>query len=249
MSANHSLHSYLSPEIGARSWLIPARIDTPELLDCGAGTHREVAENLADMWRLNRYFGGFRALTHHLYPRLSEGPVTVVDLGAGSAQMLVAIVRWARARQTTVRVIGVDWSSRNLDVARRHVAAFPEILLLRADALRLPYPLNSADYIISSLFLHHFTPDQVVRLLQTAYVTARRGVIMTDLVRGWLPLIGFKLLQPLFARNFLTRHDGEVSIRRAYTPSELADLALAAGLPRVQVYTHFPWRMTLVADK
>jgi hypothetical protein len=72
---------------------------------------------------------------------------------------------------------------------------------------------------------------------------------MTDLVRGWPPIVGFKLIQPIFARNFLTRHDGELSIRRAYTPAELQALAQTAELLDVKVHSHWPWRMTLVADK
>ena len=72
---------------------------------------------------------------------------------------------------------------------------------------------------------------------------------MSDLTRGWLPQIAFKLGQPIFARNFLTQHDGIASIRRAYTPDELLHLAQAAGLLNVRVYRHLGWRMTLVAEK
>lgn len=74
-------------------------------------------------------------------------------------------------------------------------------------------------------------------------------MIMCDLVRGWLPLLAFRLVQPVFARHFLTRHDGALSIRRAYTPRELLDLAHAAGLPHARVHTHWPWRMTLVVER
>src|SRR5205085_1554384 len=123
------------------------------------------------------------------------------------------------------------------------------ISLLRADASRLPLPNDSVDYVISSLFLHHFTPEEVVALLRGSYQRARQGIIMTDLVRGWLPVAAFKLIQPIFARSYLTRHDGTLSIRRAYTPSELREMANAAGIPHARVTIHWPWRMTLVADK
>ncbi|MGH2522842.1 MAG: hypothetical protein ACRDH2_10105, partial [Anaerolineales bacterium] len=86
-------------------------------------------------------------------------------------------------------------------------------------------------------------------LLHSAFVIARRGVVMSDLIRGWLPYLSFKLIRPIFARNALTRHDGALSIRRAYTPAELRRLAGAAGMPGARVYAHWPWRMTLVVDK
>ena len=72
---------------------------------------------------------------------------------------------------------------------------------------------------------------------------------MSDLVRSYLPLVAFRLIQPVFAQHYLTRHDGALSIRRAYTPHELRSLAQAAGLETARVYQHFPWRMTLVAEK
>jgi hypothetical protein len=203
------------------------------------------------MSRINRYLGGNAALTAHLYPRLSatSDPCLLLDLGTGSADVPRLVSHWARAKRLNVNIIGLDWSGRNLVVARQNTAAHPDIQMIQADAQHIPLLPSSIDYVISSLFLHHFTPEQVIRLLKSAYSCARRAIIMTDLVRGWLPLIGFKLAQPIFARNFLTRHDGALSVRRAYTPSELLELATAAGLAQARVYTHWPYRMILVADK
>jgi ubiquinone/menaquinone biosynthesis C-methylase UbiE len=234
-----------------RPWRTPPQLEAEELLDQGFGTNGDAAASLGDMWRLNFYLGGFRALTTHLYPRVlnAETPVTLVDLGTGSAQMLLAITSWARERQLEIHCMGIDWSARNLAVARRYAACIPDITLIHADALSLPILPNRADYLISSLFLHHFPPERVTDLLCLAYATARRGIIMSDLVRGWLSIVGFRVIRPLFARNFMTWHDGELSIRRAYTPTELLSMARAAGLSHATVHSHWPWRMTLVADK
>jgi hypothetical protein len=233
--------------------LVPGmpRVEQPELLDLGHGTPADVAANLAEMWRINRVLGGLPSLTRHLYPRLAActGEITIADLGTGSAEIPVQIAQWAQQRGLDVRIIGVDWAARNLTVARQHITGTPQVSLIRADAGNLPIPPEGVDYVISTLFLHHFTPDQVIRLLHGAYTAARRGIIMSDLVRGWMPLIGFRLIQPIFARNPLTRHDGALSIRRAYTPDELRALAEAAGITGARITTHWPWRMTLIADK
>ena len=62
-------------------WPALARTDAPEWLDQGHGAPADVAANLAEMWRLNRYLGGLAALTRHLYPRLRAhaGPATLLD--------------------------------------------------------------------------------------------------------------------------------------------------------------------------
>jgi len=240
-----------SERMAQSSLFVPARHDQLELLDSGLGSPADVAANLSEMWRINRDLGGFRALTHHLHPRLIavKNPITVADLGAGSADIPLALTRWARTRGLQLRLFALDWAERCLAVARTRVREAPEISLLQADAGHLPLPLEGVDFIISSLFLHHLPPDLAVEALRRAFAHARRGIVMSDLVRGWLPYIAFKLIQPLFARNRLTRHDGALSIRRAYTPNELRELAAAAGLPNAKVYTHWPWRMTLVVDK
>ena len=230
--------------------LTPARLEAEEWLDQGRGSAADVAANLAEMARTNRWLGGTRALTRHLLPRLRAiaGPVTVLDLGTGAAELPLTLAAWARAHGRSLRVIGLDWSARNLAVARAGTAGRQGISLLNADSARLPLAAGSVDFVISTLFIHHLTPTEVVALLRAAQTIARRGVIMSDLVRGWLPLAAFKLVQPLFARHPMTRHDGALSIRRAYTPDELRALAGEAGLRGFKVYTHWPWRLSLVAD-
>ena len=232
------------------SLFVPSRIDLPELLDMGAGTAQDVEANFADLRRINQYLGGLRALTLHLFPRLRahEGVATLVDIGTGSGDIPILITQWAERQQIPLKIWGFDLSARNLAVARQNGTKKSDSLL-QADALQMPFRKGIVDYFISSLFLHHLPPGQVKIFLAQTFESASKGIIMSDLTRGWLPLIAFKLSQPMFAHNFLTRYDGLASIRRAYTPSEVYELARAAGLSNIHVYQHWAWRMTLVADK
>lgn len=233
------------------SLLVPPRLDQEELLDQGAGTQADVRQSLDDLWRINRFLGGIPALTRHLFPRLCavKGAVTIADIGTGSAEIPVLITRWAKRHDLQVRVVGLDFTARHLQIAREFARTAPNVDLVHADARHLPFAAESVDYVVSSLFLHHFAPKQVVELLHEAYARARRGVIMADVERGWLPLLGFKLVQPIFARSYLTKFDGAASVRRAYTPSEFRQMAHEAGLTNARVYRQPLWRMTLVADK
>ena len=53
---------------------------------------------------------------------------------------------------------------------------------------------------------------------------------MKILFRSWTGYLGAQALSRLFSDNPLTRHDGPLSVRKAYTRGEMADLARAAGL-------------------
>ncbi|MBC7814584.1 MAG: methyltransferase domain-containing protein [Burkholderiales bacterium] len=233
------------------AWLDIPRVDDPELLDLGHGSQVDVAQNLAEMWRLNRYFGGLSALTDHVYPILAQSsePISILDLGTGGAEIPAAVARWMSQHAVKGRIIGVDWAARNLLAAGQNVASLPEISLLQTDAMRLPFAANSVDLTMSSLFLHHFTREQAVDLLRGAFDCARRAIIMSDLVRGRLPLLAFQYGAPLIVRHHMTRSDGKLSIRRGFTPAELRELATDAGLTNARVYPHHPFRMTLVAYK
>lgn len=229
------------------------RFDAPEMLDLNVGTLDDAAESLADLRRINRWLGGTRVLTHHLLPRVAAAaraaarPIVVADIGAGSADIPIALVRWARQRGIPLRVLAVDLNQRHLTLARPRLAAYPEVRLVAAEGGNLPLG-DGVDYIVASLFLHHFPPPNVVSLLRGWYTTARRGVIANDLIRAWLPYLGYFALQPVIARSYLTRYDAPLSIRRAYTVGEMRALAAEAGLP-AQLYWHWPWRLALVADK
>ncbi len=203
------------------------------------------------MDRINRYLGGDRALLIHLIPRLrrqDQQPV-LVDLGAGSGLFLRRLANWADHDCLELSLIGLDWSARNLTASPGSQASSHPVQLVQADAANLPLGNNTVDFVISSLFMHHFAPGPLRQVLRAAYHVSSRGIIMSDLIRGWAPLTAFRLIKPFLARNPLTRHDGALSIRRAYLPGELLEIARQAGLSGAQVCTHAPWRMTLVVDK
>ena len=161
----------------------------------------------------------------------------------------MALAGWLRQRGLWGGVVGVDWAARNLTAARQNLAQTPDVSLLQADALRLPLADNSVDYVISSMFLHHFTREQAVDVLRSAFRCARRAIIMSDLVRGRIPLLAFLVGARFIASNPISLADGPLSIRRSFTPPELRDLAAEADLTNAHVHTYRPFRMTLVAHK
>lgn len=244
-----SINNHTLNHVEQVSAWIPARVDAPELLEQGAGTMDDVRTNLREMWCINRWLGGLTALTAHLFPRLRQHrePTLIVDLGSGSGEMAVYIKHWLQQQKLSAVVYPLELTRRNLEAANDTRRS--ELDFVQADALALPFVKNGVDYYISSLLLHHLTPEQVINLLRESYAHARRGIIVTDLVRGYLPLIAFALIRPIFARHPFTWHDGWCSIRRAYTAAELRSLAEAAAIPNARVCSHFPWRMTFVAFK
>jgi len=211
------------------------RVIIPELLD--HASPEDALQCLKDLARINRYFGGYRTLRKIFgeFVRPQES-FSVLDVGAGSGD-LGAALRRSYTRATVV----------SLDRQRVHVNAAPHPKLA-ADAFRMPFALRSFDFVFSSLFLHHFSDDEVVDLLTGFQRVARRAVLAIDLERGPLAFRFLPATRWLFNWHSISVHDGKLSVQAAFKRHELLALANRAGLTRARVSVHHPWaRLSLVA--
>jgi ubiquinone/menaquinone biosynthesis C-methylase UbiE len=171
----------------------------------------------------------------------------VLDVGTGSADLPRALVRQNRRRKLQVRVHATDIHPQMLQIARERSRAIPEIVVEPADALNLPYPDGNFTAAIMTLTLHHFEPEPQLRALHELSRVAERIVIVSELERCWPNYVGAKLLASTWWRtNRLTRHDGPLSVLRAFTREELRQVGLKAGLSELRVDRRFFYRLLLV---
>lgn len=236
-----------------RFWAIPTRTEGDELLDETEQDLAELAASLRDVRRINLLFGGLGTVRTNL-PRLlaatsPERPVTILDLATGSADIPINVVRWARDQGREVEITATDFSEDILKVAARRVASYPNIHLLQCDAREVPFPDASFDIVLCSLALHHFPPEDAVRVLAEMDRLSRVGFLVNDLARSRPGYIGAWLVGRLATRNRITRHDAPLSALRAYTPVELRALLERAGVKDV-VVRRSPWfRMAAIQLK
>jgi len=215
----------------------PREVSRLELLDGPDVPPDELAGNLDDLVRLNR-LGPTRSILHRAWPlgaRVAPGrTVRVLDAGTGRGDLAVALVRRARRAGRRVRVIGLDLSPAVLARAAAAVRDTPEVRLVAGDARALPLRSRAVDVAVCSLVLHHLPEEGVVELLRALAGAVRVGFVVSDLRRGRLAWAAAWLVTRGLSRNRLTRHDGPLSVRRAYTPDELGALGRRAGLPGIR---------------
>jgi ubiquinone/menaquinone biosynthesis C-methylase UbiE len=185
-----------------------------------------------------------------LAPLLREaGPMRVLDVGAGNGEVAIGLARWAAAARRSWRVAALDLSAAASALAHRRVRASDAVgavAALRGDALRLPFADASFDAAYTVLTLHHFDDAAAVALLREMARVVRRLVVVNDLERSRAALLGARALAASVWRdNRITRHDGPLSVRRAFTPAELLELAERAGLRRTTVRRRIAFRLVL----
>lgn len=224
------------------------RVVSTELLDEDAGTPREIADSLDDLWRINRWLGGVSS-TLRMFERLRRQTgaqsIRVLDVGAGDGRLALHV------RQKLARH-GVQATFVVLDRRFGHLSNAPlpmaQVLPVVADALQLPFLAESFDVVMCNLFFHHFSDAKAVALLRGLAHVAKQAVLVNDLERHGLPYLFIRLV-PLFKRGRLTRHDAPASVRQAYTRRELARLARAAGFADFEVRRLVPFRLGLTLWK
>lgn len=222
-----------------------------ELMDGADYTDAELIENLADLRRVNRFLGGRRALTRHLFPMIQtvwamgRRRIRLLDVGSGSADIPAHIVTWARGRGIEVECVALDLNEIVATEARRRTANRPEIEVVRADAMNLPFEDHSFDFAMASLFLHHFESRQAARVIESFGRVARVAFIINDLRRHPVAYYSIKLLTRIFTRNRLVRNDSAVSVLRGFTERDIAEIADASRI-ELQVFRHFPYRFILI---
>lgn len=227
------------------------RVNRPELMD-DASDPEELAGDLCNLERINRYLGG-RSLIRRQLERVlrrskGEAPRWILDVATGGADLPRDVALNLRRRGMPVAILAVDRNPLTLAIARERSAGVPELRFARCDALRLPIATESIDLVLCSLVLHHFSEEDAITLLRELGRVTRRALIVNDLRRSPTAYVLIWLITR-FCRNRMTRYDGPLSVHRAFTPKEMRRLARAAGLDGVRVMRQPFFRQALVWER
>lgn len=222
-----------------------------EHIDTGNYTAAEYEGCIGELQIVNRWMGDAHTLKATLLTDVAAERLkqfSVLDVGAGSGELLRVTATWARDTGRTLHAVGLELNERSASAILEESHAFPEITSVRGDALALPFADADFDYVICSLFTHHFVEDQVVQILREMSRVARRRIIVIDLHRHPMAYLLYTTLGKIILKNRLLRHDGALSILRSFKKDELFELAKRAGLRQVGVSRHFPYRLVLNAQ-
>ncbi len=221
-----------------------------EHIDTGNYTAAEYEDCLGELQLVNRWMGDAHTLKSTLFREVAADQrreFSVLDVGAGSGELLRVTATWARATGRRLRSVGLELNERSASAILEESRGFPEITSVRGDALALPFGNAEFDYVICSLFTHHFVEEQIVQILREMSRVARRRIVVIDLHRHPVAYFLYTTLGKLVLKNRLIRHDGALSILRSFTAEELIGLAQSAGLRDAWVSRYFPFRLVLNA--
>jgi SAM-dependent methyltransferase len=224
-----------------------------EMMDLPDQSRELLEDDLRNLRIINRCLGNYRNVVRGLNRLVGSQQLdrfSLLDVGTGSGDIPTVIARWAGRNGVAVRISALEPEPVTVAQATSQTRNFPEISVVRGDGMAPPFHPASFDFVLASQLLHHFSEEQIIRLLRIWSPLARRAIIVSDLVRHPLAYYGIRLLTKLFTRNAMTRTDAPLSVARAFTLAEWRALLREADVGPYQILSAFPFRvMALIFAK
>ncbi len=210
-----------------------------ELMDSKNITFDEFHDCLKTLAIINIFTLAYRPTIRWIKRIKTNKPLVVLDAGSGGGDMLRKLAKTC----PSFTLVGVDSNPCSKQSAEMVTSKKMPIRFETADIFSVDADGN-IDVIISSLFTHHLSDDQIVHFLQWMDATAQRGWFINDLHRHPLPYYFIKYAVKIFCLNRIVRHDAPVSVARAFSKEDWQQLLNRAGIPqsRAHIQWFFPFR-------
>ncbi len=200
-----------------------------EMMDRDEPPAAELERDLERIRQLNLWFGSYRLVLSFIRRWIKPADkLRIIDLATGSGDIPRLIVDYARTINASVEIDALDRQPATLEIASKLSAEYPEISYREANILEWsaakPY-----DIALCSLALHHFSTEDATRILRGCREASKRFVLVSDLRRSFFLIAGVYFLTAVIFREPMTRYDARLSVLRAFSFSEMRDLALDAG--------------------
>lgn len=226
------------------------RSNRSELMDAPNIPAALLRKNLGELDIMNRYLGGHAISLAGIKSLMTDRNKVyhIVDLGCGSGDVLKYIARWARANQYLVKLTGVDNNSDAIKYLKDRSSEYPEITGVSDDYKYFLQSTAEVDIVHCSLFCHHLDDNELHELFHRLKVHARTGFVINDLQRNPLAYYSVWFLTRLFNGSALSKHDGPVSVLRAFTRKEIELLMQNSGLKKFSIQWKWIFRYLVVVE-
>ena len=193
---------------------------------------KELTGVLDGLSRINRLFGNTRDTLKAVQKQFKKHDIkTIVDLGCGGADNLIAIAKWCQAKNKKVKLIGIDGNQNTLDYAQ--LKSQFEIEFQQADILHPNFEIPQCDLLISSHFIYHFKDEQLIDFLKRSVTQVNIAMIFSELKRDRKAYSLFNNVGGFYGRAI--RSDGLKAIERSFTIDEIFDIIDAAEMLNINV--------------
>jgi len=226
------------------------RSSTIEIMDDLACNGEVVFQTLRELDVINHWLGGnavtISALKKSWEIIPQEELITIADLGCGSGEMLRIIAKFAEHENRKVKLIGFDANAHIINYARNHSKDFSNISFETTNVFSKDFQDQKFDLVLATLFMHHFSEDELVTLFSSLKLQTRSAIIINDIHRHPLAFHSIKWLTQLFSRSAMVKFDAPLSVLRAFKKSEWNTVMKKASITNFALKWKWAFRWQLI---
>jgi ubiquinone/menaquinone biosynthesis C-methylase UbiE len=213
-----------------------------EWMDAPGVPFKAMSDLLKDLNIVNKLLGGHRITIKGLKEFINNtNPVTVCEIGCGGGDNLFALYKYCLQKSIPASFIGIDINEECIAFARERYPQLP-CQWICSDYAVVDLKDKIPAVIFSSLFCHHFTNDELIRMLYWCKTNSREGFFINDLHRHWLAYYSIKYLTRIFSRSYLMKNDACLSVARSFRKKEWQNLLRQAGIEKYNVNWEWAFR-------
>lgn len=204
------------------------RSDQFEIMDDMTMSGPELKRTLDLLASINLYLGG-NALTLNGIEKMMESvsnknPIRIVDLGCGNGDMLRKLHIFGKKKGYDLELLGIDANPASVAYATELSEGMSNVSFSTVNIFSPEFREMEYDIAIATLFMHHFSDEEITDLLSGIKKKSRIGVLVNDLHRSELAYGLFWVIS-LFFGNHVARNDGLISIRKSFRRKDLEKYA------------------------
>ncbi len=226
------------------------RSNEPELMDNPQCDKIRLINTIKQFTIINKLFSASRRIItdHIINDIVSSGKkeAALLDIGAGGCDIPIWVVQRCRKLGIRISVTCVDYDKTITDYAKSVCSDYPEIEIVNSDIFEIDAD-KRWDYTFTSNFMHHFTTEDVTKLLNlTMRVTSKR-VVLSDIRRSIPAYIGYTLFTGIFLHRSFAFYDGRLSILKGFRENELtAAIKDSCFKDKMELVRYNPARLVLI---
>ncbi len=232
------------------------RANDLEIMDDLACAGEVVYQTLRELDIINQWLGGNQVTLQAVWTLIGKrdreqiSPITLVDLGCGSGEILKRIADFGRRNGIALKLVGIDANPNIVEFARRNCSGYPEMTFEAVDVLSTDFSQRSYDIIMGTLFFHHFDDPTLITLLTRLKEQVKLGLIINDIHRHWLAYHSIRLLTRLFSSSSMVKFDAPLSVRRAFVRADWVRVLTESGIATytIQWKWAFRWKISIPAQ-
>lgn len=229
------------------------RTQEAEIMDDFSLQGEELRKALDQIARINQLLGGNKVILQGIKGLLKQShqtkTIAITDIGCGNGDILRMLAKFGKKNKINFQLTGIDANEFTINYAKKLSKEYPNIEYKCVDIFSEDFKTIKYDIILCTLTLHHFTNEQILKIISIFNNNAETGIIINDLHRSKTAYRLFEVICVVFNLNSMSREDGLISILRGFRKKELVEFSKKLNFKNYTINWKWAFRYQWIITK